>query len=81
MLSANISYAFSLLLVHTVLALIRSGAEGKIVGENLGMHPLSTMIALYVGYRAMGAVGFIIGPAVLIIIKALIQADLITFEE
>ena len=77
----NISGAISLFVLHTVLAAIRSGSEGKIVGESLGIYPLSTMIALYAGFRIMGLIGFVVGPAVLVLIKAIIQADLINFVE
>ncbi|MFW5998160.1 MAG: sporulation integral membrane protein YtvI [Bacillota bacterium] len=81
LLSGNASHAFSLLIIHVILAAIRSGAEGKVVGANLGLHPLSTMIALYVGYRVMGTIGFLVGPTILIIIKALFSADLITLKD
>lgn len=77
----NVTSAISLFVLHIILAAVRSGSEGKIMGENLGIYPLSTMIALYVGFRVMGIIGFIIGPAVLVLIKAIIQADLINFDK
>ncbi|MFW5976702.1 MAG: sporulation integral membrane protein YtvI [Bacillota bacterium] len=81
LLSGNISHALSLLIIHLILAATRSGAEGKVIGANIGLHPLSTMIALYVGYRTMGAIGFLVGPTILIIIKALFAADLIKLKD
>jgi sporulation integral membrane protein YtvI len=81
LISGNISFAISLFILHTILAGVRSGAEGKVIGVNIGLHPLSTMIALYVGYRVLGGIGFIVGPTILIIIKALFEAELITLEE
>jgi len=39
------------------------------------------MVALYAGFRIMGLIGFIVGPAVLVLIKAFIQADLINIVE
>ncbi|ACL69529.1 sporulation integral membrane protein YtvI [Halothermothrix orenii] len=77
MIMGNLSYAFGLLVVYTLMAAVRQGAEGKVMGDNLGVHPLATMIALYVGYRVMGMIGFIMGPAILVIIKALINAEII----
>ncbi|MDI3546590.1 MAG: hypothetical protein PWR10_242 [Halanaerobiales bacterium] len=74
----DISYGFSLLVVYTLMAAVRQGAEGKVMGSNLGFHPLATMIALYVGFRTMGPIGFIIGPAVLVISKAIVNADIIS---
>ncbi|MGM0437460.1 MAG: sporulation integral membrane protein YtvI [Bacillota bacterium] len=77
----NIGRAIGLFILHTLIAGVRSGSEGKIVGESLGVYPLSTMIALYAGFRIMGLIGFIIGPGVLILLKAIIQADLINIGE
>ncbi|HKL76598.1 MAG TPA: sporulation integral membrane protein YtvI [Halanaerobiales bacterium] len=77
----HIGKGISLFILHIILAAIRSGSEGKIVGKSLGIYPLSTMIALYAGFRIMGLIGFIVGPAVLVLIKAFIQADLINIIE
>lgn len=77
----EISHGISLLILYIILAAVRSGSEGKVMGENLGIYPLSTMIALYVGFRVLGTIGFILGPALLVIIKAIIQADLISIYE
>lgn len=73
-ISGNIPSGISLLVLILIMGAVRSGAEGKVMGHNLGIHPLSTMIALYIGYRTMGSIGFIIGPAYLIMIKALFQS-------
>jgi len=81
LLSGSISFAIYLLILHTVLAIVRSLIESKIIGKNLGLHPLTIMIALYSGFRLMGLAGFVIGPAFLIIIKAIYKADLITIGE
>lgn len=80
LLTGNLFFALQLLILHTVLAAVRSALEGKIMGENLGLHPLSTMIALYSGYRILGPSGFIIGPAILVIIKSLVKAEIITIK-
>jgi sporulation integral membrane protein YtvI len=77
----NFSYSFKLLIIYTLMAGVRQGAEGKIMGSSLGLHPLTTMIALYVGFRTMGAIGFIIGPAILVIFKSIYRADIIHIKE
>ncbi len=80
-LTANISGGFSLLIIYLIMSAVRSGAEGKIMGYNLGLHPLLVLIALYIGFRTMGALGFLVGPTLLIIIKAVAKADLIKLWE
>lgn len=73
----NFSQAFSLFLLHLFLAGVRSASEGKIMGKNLGLHPLATMTALFSGYRILGAIGFVVGPTFLVIIKAIVDSDLV----
>lgn len=73
----NFSQAFSLFLLHLFLAGVRSASEAKIMGKNLGLHPLATMTALFSGYRILGAIGFVVGPTFLVIIKAIVDSDLV----
>ena len=77
----NFSQAFALFLLHLFLAGVRSASEGKIMGKSLGLHPLATMIALFSGYRILGAIGFVVGPTFLVIIKAIVDSDLIDIKE
>lgn len=77
----NFSQAFALFILHLILAAIRSASEGKIMGKSLGLHPLATMIALFSGYRILGAIGFVVGPTFLVIIKAIVDSDLIDIKK
>ncbi|MFP4020230.1 MAG: sporulation integral membrane protein YtvI [Halanaerobium sp.] len=77
----NFSQAFSLFILHLFLAGVRSASEGKIMGKNLGLHPLATMIALFSGYRILGTIGFVVGPTFLVIIKAIVDSDLIDIKQ
>lgn len=76
----NFSQAFTLFILHLFLAGIRSASEGKIMGKSLGLHPLATMIALFSGYRILGAIGFVVGPTFLVIIKAIVDSDLVDIK-
>ncbi len=39
------------------------------------------MVALFAGFRILGVIGFIIGPAVLVIIKSLARTNLLPYWE
>lgn len=54
---------------------IRQIFEPRIVGRNLGLYPLATMIAMYAGYRMMGALGLLGGPVLLSLVRAVLDAD------
>ena len=54
--------AFGLLGLYGAVTLIRSLLEPRLVGRQLGLDPLVTLIALYAGYRLFGLPGMILAP-------------------
>ena len=54
--------AIGLLGVYAVGTLSRSMLEPKLVGRHLGLDPLVTLMALYVGYKLWGVGGMIFAP-------------------
>ena len=54
--------AFGLLGLYAAAALTRSVLEPRLVGKQLGLDPLVTLAALYVGYRLWGIGGMILAP-------------------
>lgn len=50
--------------------LIRQAWEPQIVGNQLGLHPLTILVAMYLGVSLLGASGFLLGPLLMIICKA-----------
>lgn len=71
LLADNTSLAISLLILFALVVIIKHSLEPKILGENIGISPLSVLISLYVGYELVGVYGIILGPFVLITYKAL----------
>lgn len=76
-ISGQVYYGLGLLIVYGIMSVVRQLAEVKIVGQSIGVHPLSTMVAMYVGVKALGIIGFFLGPALVIVIKALISSGII----
>lgn len=77
LLSGQIITGLKVLLIYVITAVIRQGIEGKVLGSQIGLHPMVTILALYLGFRLMGFMGFIIGPASLILTKAMFKANII----
>ncbi len=65
---------FGLLILYLLITLVRQVAEPKIIGESLGLHPLLTLFAIYIGFKLFGIMGMLIGPFVLIMAKALLSS-------
>ncbi len=71
------SLAAALLVLYGVIVVTRQIIEPKIMGKNIGLHPLATLISLYIGMRIFGIIGILIGPLTLIVIKALQKTSII----
>ncbi len=62
LLQGNIAQAVGLLGIYVVVAITRSVLEPRLLGKHLGLDPLVTLIALYVGFRLWGIGGMILSP-------------------
>lgn len=58
---------FGLLGIYAAAALTRSVLEPRLVGRHLGLDPLVTLIALYMGFRLWGMLGMIFAPMVAVV--------------
>lgn len=53
---------FGLLGVYAAVSLTRSVLEPRLVGKQLGLDPLTTLAAIYIGYQLWGLGGMILAP-------------------
>ena len=58
-------------------AAVRQAVEPKLVGDRIGVHPLATLIALYIGLQVFGAGGVILGPLTVVLLKAFVRSGLL----
>ena len=61
--------------IFAVASGVRTALEPKLVGKNLGLDPLLTLIAIYVGYRFWGFLGLILAPMVAGAIMQILNAE------
>ena len=54
--------AVGLLAIYTVISLLRSVLEPRLIGKELGLDPLLTLFAIYAGYRLWGLPGMLFAP-------------------
>lgn len=73
-LIGNYHLAVGLSLLFIVVIVVKHSLEPKVLGESIGIDPLSVLISLYVGYELLGVYGLILGPFVLITYNALQKA-------
>jgi sporulation integral membrane protein YtvI len=65
---------FELVAILAGVALLRQLIEPRLVGGGTGLHPLTALLALYVGIRVFGPIGFVIGPITAVVLKATARA-------
>lgn len=68
--------ALYLLIIWGIICLFRRFTEPKIVGDQTGLHPLLSLLAIYVGMRTAGVLGMILGPVLLIMVRNLWRAGM-----
>ena len=61
-ISGNGGFGISLLVLYGAATLVRQIVEPKIVGKSLGIHPLLTLVLMYIGYTLLGVFGLVFLP-------------------
>ncbi len=61
--------AVGLLILYGVAALTRTSLEPKLIGRQIGLNPLLTLLAMYAGFRLCGVVGMILFPVGAILLR------------
>lgn len=69
--------AISLLVVYIVITVIRNILEPKIVGSQLGLHPVVTLCSMFVGAQLLGVVGLFGFPIGLSLLRHLNDREVI----
>lgn len=62
-------YGTILLVTYFLCAFLRQYIEPRMVGKEIGLHPLISIMAMYIGFRLFGFVGFILGPVSILVGK------------
>ncbi|MCL2707834.1 MAG: sporulation integral membrane protein YtvI [Defluviitaleaceae bacterium] len=73
--TGQIKVAVGLLILYGVITIARQSIEPKVLGVQIGVHPLAMLLSIYVGFRIFGFAGIIIGPSIVIIGKAIREAE------
>ena len=73
----KIGFAVSLLILYIVVLGTRQVLQAKIIGQNLNVDPMLTLISIYFGIEFLGWIGLFIGPLVVVVVRALIHSGII----
>jgi len=77
LIMGNVPKALAFIALYIVILIVRQFLEPKVVAQSLGLHPLVTLISIYVGLQLFGIIGLFLGPIIVVIIKALQKARIL----
>lgn len=67
----HVSFAVGLAIVYAVITLVRNSIAPRVVGTQLGLHPIISLLSIYVGYRLLGIFGMISFPIIIQVLIAM----------
>ena len=71
LLLGELSRGLGLLIAWGVVSLVRSCIEAKLLGDQIGLHPLASLTAMYVGWRVWSVWGMLLFPVLLVTLRQL----------
>lgn len=74
----NAGLGIGLLTLFAVTEIIRNLIEPKIVGKNLGIHPILTLVLIYASYSLFGIFGLLLIPFLSVILNIAIDKNNLT---
>jgi sporulation integral membrane protein YtvI len=77
LIRGNYVTGIALLVLYGVITVVRYMIEPKIVGQQLGIHPVVTLMSMFAGMKLIGAAGLILGPTAVVALKACQHAGII----
>ena len=73
----NYKTAIFLLVLYGIIVTVRYMIEPKVVGAQLGIHPLVALASIFAGLQLVGVAGVILGPTIVVVIKACQHAKIL----
>lgn len=62
------------LIIYVAVQIMRQIMQPKILGTQIGLHPLLTLFSMYFGYKCVGFWGLILGPFIAVLLRAYFAA-------
>lgn len=76
-ITGNIGMGIGLLVIYAAITVIRQVIEPKLVAGQVGISPVVTIMAMFIGVKIFGAMGIFILPFIVIIINLLNEEGII----
>lgn len=77
-LLGNPGLALGYLAIYACVQFMRQILQPKVLGQQIGLHPLVTLAAMFIGLKIFGVMGMILGPILAVL---MIQAEKALYED
>lgn len=67
----NVPLGIGLFILYGVIMVVRQVIEPKIVGQQIGLHPIATLLCMFIGAKLLGVIGLFLFPITATIIKGM----------
>ncbi len=78
LIGGNYTLALGLMILYVIIFVVRNIIEPKIIGANIGLHPVLTLICMFVGGALFGVIGLFGLPILAALIYTLNENKVIT---
>lgn len=78
--TGSIWKAIGLIIMYILITIIRNFLEPKVIGNQVGLHPLITLLAMFCGLKLLGIIGLFGFPITLIVLNDLTKRGKIKFN-
>lgn len=75
----NRELGFALAVVYVIITIIRNVLEPRVVGKQIGLHPLLTLVCIFVGLKLFGFIGLLGLPITATLVKSLYEEGKLSF--
>jgi len=69
----NTKLGLSTALLYVIIIFVRQLIEPKVLGKQIGVHPLFTLAGMYIGFRSWGVAGMFVGPLLIVSLKYIFE--------
>lgn len=71
LIKGNLFLGLGLLLLYVIITVVRQTLEPKVVGQQIGLHPIVVLLCMYVGVQIFGIIGLFVLPFTILVVKYL----------
>lgn len=68
LITGNTATGIGLLILYAFITIVRNFSEPKVIGKQMGINPLFTLVCMFVGAKLFGIAGMFILPVVFIVV-------------